>query len=143
MSNYRCLRTYKNKILISTAILCLSTASVFAQQLPTEQAAPPALPSATSAPAPMALPSASTQGQKDTAQPDVKLPAGATITDADQRVRALAAQNAKSLDALVGNASDIARTNNDVNVMSKRKIKAMELDSQIELAEKPKSFGRS
>lgn len=144
MSNYRCLQTLKSNTALSVAALFLFASPVLAQQLPAPElpASSPVQTTMPQAPAPLALPAANSQPQQKSVedQVDIKLPEGATISDADQKVRSLAAQNAKSLDALAGSAADMTRTNNDVDTMAKRKIKLMELDSQIDMAKRAKEL---
>jgi type IV pilus biogenesis protein PilP len=75
------------------------------------------------------------------AQPPAKgLPPGATLSDADQRVRAMAAEASRDLDELAAGALSNVRENNDVATKSIRNNQVMDLDHQIEVAKKSKEL---
>jgi type IV pilus biogenesis protein PilP len=74
------------------------------------------------------------------AAPAKGLPAGATLSDADQQVRAMAAEASRDLDALAAGALSSARENNDVNTKSVRQNQIMDLDHQIAIAKRSKEL---
>lgn len=133
MSSFRCLRKSRINFAATAALFAIvSAAPAIAQDVPQV----PQLPNA----APVNLPDVANGGPL-VAQPAVKgLPAGATLSDADQRVRAMAAEASRDLDELAAGALSDARENNDVATKATRSNQIMDLDHQIAIAKKSKEL---
>ncbi|TLX17265.1 hypothetical protein FFR93_08185 [Rhizobium sp. MHM7A] len=133
MSSFRCLRKSRINFAATAALFAIVTAApAVAQQAPQL----PQLPNAS----PVALPGDVNGGPVGVAAPAKGLPAGATLSDADQRVRAMAAEASRDLDELAAGALSAARENNDVNTKSVRQNQLMDLDHQIAIAERSKKL---
>lgn len=134
MSSFRCLR--KSRINLAATAVLLTAASALpalAQQAP--QLALPSAPAQAARPALPALP-----GQQVVEPVEKALPPGANISDADQRLRAMAAEAGRDLDELAGSALRDARENNDVAADSAHNMNKMDLDKKIEIAERTKKL---
>ncbi|MCV9965049.1 hypothetical protein OIU34_24435 [Pararhizobium sp. BT-229] len=81
-----------------------------------------------------------TDGSLTAKQPDFKLPEGASVGDANDKIKKLSSDGAKSLQDLVGASIDNARENVDVEARSgdKREIEA--LKTQVEKAKLAKEL---
>ncbi|MBY3433458.1 hypothetical protein HFN89_04790 [Rhizobium laguerreae] len=79
-------------------------------------------------------------GAADAKQPDFKLPEGASLGDANEKIKKLSSEGGKSLKELVGASVDNARENVDVEARSgdKREIEA--LKNQVEKAKLAKEL---
>jgi type IV pilus biogenesis protein PilP len=133
MSSFRCLRKSRINFAATAALFAIVVAApAVAQQAPQV----PQLPNA----APLALPGDVNGGPIRAVAPEKGLPVGATLSDADQRVRAMAAEASRDLDDLASGALSSARENNDVNTKSIRSNQIMDLDHQIAIAEKSKKL---
>jgi type IV pilus biogenesis protein PilP len=79
-------------------------------------------------------------GRTSVKQPDFKLPEGASVVDANDKIKKLSSDGAKSLQDLVGASIDNARENVDVEARSgdKREIEA--LKTQVEKAKLAKEL---
>lgn len=133
MSSFRCLRKSRINFAATAALFAIVSAVPALAQ----QAAPqvPQLPNS----APVAFPGP-VNGGPAVAAPAKGLPAGATLSDADQQVRAMAAEASRDLDALAAGALSSARENNDVNTKAVRQNQIMDLDHQIAIAERSKKL---
>jgi hypothetical protein len=133
MSSFRCLRKSRTNLAATAALFAIvSAVPAVAQQAPQV----PQLPTS----APIALPGNVNGGPVGVAAPVKGLPDGATLSDADQRVRAMAAEASRDLDELAAGALSSVRENNDVLTKSVRQNQIMDLNHQIEIAKKSKEL---
>lgn len=76
----------------------------------------------------------------ESAAPEFKLPEGATVGDANEKIKKLSSDGAKSLQELVGSAVDNARENADVEARSADKREINALTVQVEKAKLAKQL---
>lgn len=79
-------------------------------------------------------------GALQPAQPEFKLPAGASVGDAQDKIKKLSAEGAQSLKALQGNAVSNEREMNDVESRSKDLREIQSLTMQVEKAKLAKDL---
>lgn len=130
MNNYHSRKTPLFSVKAALAVLIAS--SVFSPAIAQEAADQGELviPGAVDAPV----------GQLQAKEPDFKLPEGASVGDANDKIKKLSSDGAKSLQDLVGSAIDNQRENVDVEARSgdKREIEA--LKTQVEKAKLAKEL---
>lgn len=130
MNNYHSRKTPLFSVKAALAVLIAS--SVFSPAIAQEAAnqGDLVIPGAVEAPV----------GQLLAKQPDFKLPEGASVGDANDKIKKLSSDGAKSLQDLVGSAIDNQRENVDVEARSgdKREIEA--LKTQVEKAKLAKEL---
>jgi type IV pilus biogenesis protein PilP len=141
MSSYRRPSNLTNQLLGTVAILAAFAAtSALAQQAPQLPNAAARPVQAASQTPPGVLPPGVNGGKPVAAPVEKGLPPGATLSDAEQRVRAMAAENSRALDDLVSGAVTDARENNTVKTFAKRKMDIMDLDYQLDVAKRGKEL---
>jgi type IV pilus biogenesis protein PilP len=133
-----------NKFLATVALVtALGGTSAIAQQIVLP--APPAQAPAAASPAPSTLqdlmPSDATQ--QGVVVKDKGLPDGATVGDAEERNKALAAEAGRKLDALIGTTLGDKREKNTQAEQAARQNKLMEMQYQLDLAKVSKELWKT
>jgi type IV pilus biogenesis protein PilP len=146
MNSYRCLSMLRNNKFLATVafVTVLGGSSAIAQEI-VLPAPPVAAPPTVSPPAQATLKDLIANGNNDVA-PGIKdkgLPAGATVGDAEERNKTLAAEASRRLDALIGNTLGDKRENNDQAAQSARQRKLMEMQYQLDLAKVSKELWKT
>lgn len=146
MNSFRCQQMLRDNKFLATVALVVAlggATSAVAQQ-------------AVVAPVPSAAPVAQAGGQATLQDmmavganqqvPIVKekgLPAGATIGDAEERNKALAAESARKLDELTGDALSDKRENNDAQTLAQRQRQLMDVEYKLKLAKLSKELWKT
>jgi type IV pilus biogenesis protein PilP len=146
MNSYRCLSMLRNNKFLATVafVTVLAGSSAIAQEI-VLPAAPAAAPSPVSPPAPSTLQEmmANGKGQDAPVVKDKGLPEGASVGDAEERNKALAAEASRKLDALIGTTLGDKREKNTQAEQAARQNKLMEMQYQLDLAKVSKELWKT
>ncbi len=147
MNSSRCLSMLRNYNFLATVALVtvLGSSSAIAQEavLPAPTVAAPAAPASAAAPATLQDLLANGNAQQVPTVKDKGLPDGATVGDAEERNKALAAEASRKLDALIGTTLSDKRENNDQNTLATRNRHLQDMQYQLDLAKVSKELWKT